>query len=212
MIADAKRRFVKRGGDFIVGRCETRIAACTLGREFRDKLGLTPGDVKYVAEIFAQQGRPFDIRVTVGKFPLDWVVSTDAPMEVLDFHGDLDPTSTTDCVLEILQDGCIDGFVGWLNLFGGTNSAMLDTLRTETSWPPLFFPVFYPGQEVQKGDRIEVATTTFLESSEINPDYLFEGRIFRGEVCLKKFRFYSRHVSHGFRETPFYQELFPESG
>ncbi len=211
VLKDAQKRFLKSDARFIIDRCVTQIAVCSLGEDFKNNLGICETDLKYLDRAFNFIGKPFDIRVVIGNFPSSWIVSSSVEMENINFNEDLSKSNSISNSILINQDAKIDGFVCWIQLFGSVKHGQaLDTLKIPTNWLPVFIPVFYPGLDVKKGDVIKYNIDIFLKSGEINPDYYFYGDVSRKGRLITEFEFMSAYVSEQFRENEFYKTLFPE--
>ena len=209
VLADARKRFLKDSGSFIIDACTSRIAACRLSDEFRGRLGVHESDISYLNSVFSAVGRPFDIRMVIDNFPKDWIVSTEGNAEAFHFNADFSPNQTSEGCLTITQDTRVDGIAGWINIKGGPNSPTLDTLRTRTTWLPIFHPVFYPGIQLKKGDEIRYTAATYTSTDPINPDYSIIGTIERKGEVLECFEFYSPFISNQYRDSDFYKAIFP---
>lgn len=209
VLLDAKKRFLKKDGSFIIDAGMTKIAACWLDDEFKGRIGIHETDVSYMNEAFSVVGRPFDIRVVIDNFPQEWIVSTEGVVEKIRFNDSFSTSQSMTGVLEILRDTQIDGFAGWINVIGGKHSEVLDTLHTKTTWLPIYLPVFYPCLVVKKGDLIKYRWSTSLKQGAINPDYSIAGSVIRGNIIYHRFEYSSPHASENFGGCPFYKTIFP---
>ena len=209
VILNNARRFLKRGGLMIPQRSVTRIAAACLPNELHQPV-FTATSGYYTNRIFKQVGYPFDLRVCIKRYPASGLLSKSAIFEDLDFRAVVQTHSTRVLNLEIRQHSRLDGFLLWLNLYT-IDDEVIDILKHEYCWLPVFFPVFYPGVEVFTGDRIQATCTTVLSDNRLNPDYRIQGQLIRKQRPLLDFTFNSYHHKPGFRQHPFYDQLFSPS-
>ena len=208
VVLNGARRLLRPDGAFVPARCVTRIAAVSLGDLLPGRPGFPDVPAHYVERIWEQVGHPFDLRLCVRGFPADGLMSDAGVFEDLDFGaGPVEPEFTREAALTIGRDGRIDGFLLWLTLDLGAGVSM-DTLREGTSWIPVWLPAFHPAVEVSAGDRIEVECSGTLSDNGVNPDYAVRGILHRQGREAVAFAFRSAHHDQGFRETPFYRELF----
>ena len=100
-------------------------------------------------------------------------------------------------------------FLLWLNLYT-IEGELIDVLKVQSNWLPVFFPVFYPGIEVFEGDVIKAVCASVLSDSPILPDYRVKGSIIRKDGERIQFDYTSFYRKEFFRKTPFYELLFAE--
>jgi SAM-dependent methyltransferase/acyl carrier protein len=210
VILNNARRFLKDGGVMIPQRCATRIAAARLPDLLADEPAFGELSGHYVEEIFRTVGYPFDVRVCIKNFPVEHVLSDSALFEELDFSGYVAPEYESCVRLCITRGGRLDGFLLWLNLHT-CHEELIDSLHGQYNWLPVFFPVFYPGVSVSEGDVIEAECSCVLRDSALIPDYRIKGTLIRGAGSSVAFDHTSSYRRRSFRESCFYQRLFPES-
>ncbi len=206
-ILNDARRFLKEGGIMIPVRSVTRIAAVTLPDDFLANPTFTDVTGHYVEQIFEHVGHKFDLRLCLkGLAPSDLISNADV-FEDLDFSHEVTPEYTREVNFTITRDGRIDGFVVWLTL-QTVPDQVIDILAHEHCWLPVYFPVFYPGVRVSKGDTIRARVTGTLCENGLNPDYRIEGTLIRKKGDPVHFEHNSYHYKNVFRQTPFYDRLF----
>jgi amino acid adenylation domain-containing protein/non-ribosomal peptide synthase protein (TIGR01720 family) len=208
-ILNDARRFLKNGGVMIPRRCATRIAAVHLPEALAETPEFNELTGRYTEEIFRKVGRPFDVRVCIKNFPSSNLLSDSAVFEDMDFRGYVEPEYRTDITLRITSSGRLDGFLLWLNLYT-VEDELIDSLHGRHNWLPVFFPVFYPGVDVSRGDVIQMRCSCELNDSAWIPDYRVEGKLIRNDGAEIQFNFLSPYRGKTFRSNPFYERLFAE--
>jgi amino acid adenylation domain-containing protein len=208
ILSDA-RRFLHPGGRMIPRRSQTLIAAASLPSGVAEGPAWNDVTAHYVRRIFERAGRPFDLRVCVKNLPRTCLLSRAGVFEDLDFSRPVASAWDGTCGLTIERQGRIHGFVLWLVLQPGDSEA-IDSLTDATSWLPVFWPVFYPGLDVEAGDRIEARCSCTMPTGAIAPDYRISGTVQRGGKSLREFTYASERVSSTFRGSPFYEALFSD--
>jgi precorrin-6B methylase 2/acyl carrier protein len=211
VIINDARRFLTSDGVMIPQRSTTRVAAATLPDELLTNPGFSDLSADYAAKIFAQVGRPFDLRLCIRNFPPSHLLSETGIFEDLDFDGCVATEYRRDLRLRITRRGRCDGFLVWLNLYPGAGE-VIDILEPGYSWFPIYFPVFHPGVEVEAGDLIVAVCSGKLSANGINPDYRIEGRLIRADGREIEFAYESPHHQGGYRQTPFYRSIFDADG
>ncbi|HEU5380545.1 MAG TPA: amino acid adenylation domain-containing protein [Ktedonobacteraceae bacterium] len=207
VILNNARRFLKENGVMIPERSITYIAAVRLPVDLRQAPGFTKVSAHYVEKIFEQVGYPFDLRLCIRDFPPSLIVSTRAIFEELQFSGDVEPEYSREITLTIQQQTQIDGFLLWLNL-QTVGDEGINIMEEAYSWSPVYFPVFSPPINVEKGDIIQATCTCTLSDNQLNPDYAISGRVMRNTQAMQEFAFESSHHKKRYKATPFYQQLF----
>lgn len=208
-LEDARARFSKPDGRMIPHRCVTRVAAVRLPAALHAEPGFDRSTVDYVRQVFSVVGRPFDVRVCVAGLSEADLISDAGIFEDLCFDHMIRCEYEHRSNLRIQSGGRVDGLLCWIELQAASQGGTLDSLREEVSWLPVFFPLWYPGIEVAVGDSIDLICRTKRSSSGRNPDYRLEASVVRGDGRSFEVAFDSMFESGGFRETPFYQRLFP---
>lgn len=206
LINDA-RRFLKPDGIMLPAQSVTKIAATTMPDSLFKNPGFNEVPGSYVSRIFNEVGRPFDLRLCVKNFDSTNLISSTAVFEDLDFNKPipLEETHSIDLVVE--KDARLDGFLVWLNLHTIAGE-VIDTLKYEYCWLPVFFPVFDPGVRVTTGDRITATIERWLCENGLNPDFRVRGRLLRTTGEQVEFAHDSLHHEGPHRGTPFYDRLF----
>jgi amino acid adenylation domain-containing protein len=179
ILADAQR-FVRPGGAWIPRRCLTQVAAVELPAALLAAPVLTPLARHYTDKVFAAVGEPFDLRQCVRRFSPTGLLSAPAAFEDLDLAVAVPPAGRSELVLTVERPGRLDGFLLWIELFPGDDGESADSLVHETSWLPVFLPVFEPGLNVAPGDRVEAVCERTPSDDGLHPDYRIAGRILRG--------------------------------
>lgn len=208
IISDAWR-FLKPDGVMIPRRSITRIAAIGLPDHLIEDPTFTMVSGHYVERIFEQRGYRFDLRLCLRGVRAEHLASTVGIYEDLDFTQPGNPEYERNEVLTITKPGQIDGLLVWLNLYTADDE-VIDILRHEHCWIPVFCPVFTPGVEVAEGDRIEMTISSELCDNGLNPDYTLRGKLIRERGEPVEFVYHSYHDKEVYRQTPFYQRLFAD--
>lgn len=209
VIINDAHRLLKPGGIMIPSRSVTKIAAARLPDEILRNPGFHRVPASYTEKIFAQIGRPFDLRVCIKKFPRDHLLSSAGVYEDLDFSRPIQLEERHEIALAIETAGRFDGFLVWLTLHT-IEGEVIDILENEHSWLPVYLPVFEPGVEVAPGDRVEATVTRRICGNGLNPDFVVEGRLIRASGEEIAVRHTSFHYEAPFRAHPFYERLFAE--
>ncbi|HYD31064.1 MAG TPA: amino acid adenylation domain-containing protein [Azospirillaceae bacterium] len=209
-IINAARRFLKDGAAMLPQRSLTRIAAVSLP-EGSFSWGFPDIAAHYVEKIFAEVGRPFDLRLCVKNLIPDAILSTSGPFEDLDYTRDIALEAAHDIDLVVTRGGPLTGLLVWLHLYVDPDHDV-DILDNPGSWLPVYLPVFPDGVEVTPGDRIVATVERTLCANGLNPDFTIAGRLVRAHGGDVPFRYASAHFGTGFRTDPFYARLFQEDG
>jgi len=209
VVLNDARRFLHSDGVVIPKRCITKIAAITLPDELHQLPGFTEVTAYYAEKIFEQVGHHFDFRVCIKNFPLSNIFSDVEIFESLNFHELVSTNFTNEVALTITKSGRLDGFLLWIYL-ETADGVSLDITHEQSSWLPVFFPVFYPGVEVNTGDRIEMMCSGTISDNGINPDYRVTGKVIRQSGELTEFDFFSPHHQQVYNQTEFYRRLFEQ--
>ncbi|HJR08608.1 MAG TPA: non-ribosomal peptide synthase/polyketide synthase [Pyrinomonadaceae bacterium] len=207
ILNDAAARFLKDDGQMIPRRCITKIAAAQLPEVVSERPRFTELSIGYTERIFERVGHKFDVRVCVRNFPQENLLSDAGVFEDLDFGGYVAPDYAREITLKIAKKGRLDGFLLWLNLHT-TGDVVIDNLARESSWLPVYFPVFHPGVEVDEGDIIRAVCSASLSDNGVNPDYKIAGTLVRRDGEVVPFAHSSPHHAEGYGQTEFYRRLF----
>nr|WP_246276572.1 amino acid adenylation domain-containing protein [Microcoleus asticus] len=211
VILNSARRFLKEDGIMIPQRSITKIAAAYLPDELLNNPQFNDVSGYYTDKIFEQVGYPFDLRLSIKKFPKSHLLSNSDTFEDLNFNTHLNPEYRIEINLNITKESRLDGFLVWLNLHT-IEGEVIDIIEHEYCWLPVYFPVFYPGIQVSEGDIIKAVCIGTLCDNNLNPDYKLEGRLIRKNGEFIEFKYESYHHKKVFKQTPFYKLLFSQGG
>jgi amino acid adenylation domain-containing protein len=206
-ILNDARRFLKPDGTMIPGRAWTWIAAMELPPELEQAPAFSEISAPYAEKIFQQQGHRFDLRICLKNVPQGCLVSDPGVFEELDFRATVPTTTRREIRLTVQRDARLHGFLLWLAM-STAEGEMLDALREDTAWLPVFFPVFEPALEVRVGDILELACCAAMSANNLTPDYRIEGRAMRAWVGETQFTFESLRNANEFKKGRFYELLF----
>ena len=210
-IINNAHRWLKPDGVMIPERSRTFVAAASLPDELLDNPGFSEMGANYVARIFEQVGHPFDLRLCIRNFPESHLISKTEIFEDLNFIEQAATEYRREVHLRITRKGKLDGLLVWLNLHLGEGE-VIDVLEPGYSWFPIYFPVFYPGVEVDEGDAIVAACSGRPSGNGINPDYRMEGKLVRSDGSEIEFDYQSGHHETRYRHGAFYRLIFGEDG
>src|SRR5262249_44026239 len=115
------------------------------------------------------------------------------------------PEQKNQLSMTIGRDATIDGFLLWVNLYPSPDQ-FIDVIKGEHSWLPVFFPVFYPGLKVGKGDSIE-GQASVLDNGTLTPDYRVHGRVRHVTGEMTPFDYTSYHQRQSTELGPFHGKL-----
>jgi amino acid adenylation domain-containing protein/non-ribosomal peptide synthase protein (TIGR01720 family) len=209
-ILNSARPLLSADAIVIPERAVTRIAAVRLPDELNAKPQLAGAAAHYTQEIFREVGRSFDLRICIKDLPPQSLISNFDTFEELDFSGELAEEERREIKLEITRSSRMDGLLLWLNLEACRGSE-IDILAERHTWLPVFFPVFYPGIQVEAGDTIEaVCIRRPCSENQRTPDYLIDGRLFQRNGEIKYFRYRSPNFGSIYQGSLFYEKLFAE--
>jgi amino acid adenylation domain-containing protein len=200
------RRFLTPGGEMIPYRCATKIAAVSLP----DNLAAAPefSEIpKYYAEkIFQRVGRCFDVRVCIKNCPQSSFVSDADLCEDLVFERPIETEESREFHLTITRRCRVDGLALWVVLHPGREE-IIDVLRSECSWLPVFLPVFSPGVELEAGDTISGVVSRLESLDSFTPDYLIRATVHSRTNGILDFRYNSKTQETRFGGNAFYSAL-----
>ncbi|MBB5939797.1 50S ribosomal protein L11 methyltransferase [Streptomyces zagrosensis] len=218
VLRDARQRLVKPGGLFIPHRSATTAVAFDIGRA---SAGAPPGfplfTLRYLEEVFAGTGHPFDLRVClVGPqdnpaMRKESYLSTTTEVEPLEFNGDLRPEGVDRAEVAFTRAGRFHGLALGMRLWVAEDDEPLDSLVQASSWTPVWAPLSEVGLPVRPGDRFEFTFTTTMSDDGVHPDYALAGTLRRDIGPAVPLRWRSAHHQDSFRASPFYRSLFPEA-
>jgi len=206
LIINESRRLLRDPSAMLPKRSLTLMAGVELPEEALGG-GFTDIAAHYVEAIFAEVGRPFDLRLCVKNLPSSAIVTDSGPFEDLDYTRPIPLEETHDVTLVVRRDARLTGFIVWLTLHVDEEN-VLDILESPDSWLPVYLPAFPAGIEAKAGDRIVGSVERRLCPNGLNPDFIVSGSIVRGDAVVAEFRHVSAHFGAGFREEPFHARLF----
>ncbi len=202
-------RFMKSDGVMLPCRSTTKIAVTQLPDVLLNDLGFPKIPGSYTEKIFAQKRHPFDLRLCIKKYPLDHLLSNADIFEDLDFSQQVALEDSHEIHFIIQKEGRFDGFLVWLNLHTMPGE-VIDILKHEYCWLPVYLPVFYPGIQVSAGDVVHATCIRTLCDNGINPDFRLIGQLQQQNGKIIEFEHYSHQHANLYKNTPFYQKLFAE--
>ncbi|PWC90786.1 hypothetical protein TSH100_01775 [Azospirillum sp. TSH100] len=205
-IINGARRFLKDPANMLPQRSLTRIAAVSLP-EGSFAYGFSDIAAHYVERIFAEVGRPFDLRLCVKNLPRDAILSTAGTFEDLDHTTVVPLEAAHEECLTVERAGPVTGLLIWLQLHVDADH-VVDILDNPGSWLPVYLPIDLAGVQVRPGDRLRLTIARTLCDNGLNPDFTVTGRIERQGADDVPFHCASPHFGSGFRTTPFYERLF----
>jgi hypothetical protein len=85
---------------------------------------------------------------------------------------------------------------------------MVDSLKEKTNWLPVYFPLFYPGLSVEKGDILKGNFSVKLSENSVNPDYFVKGGVMTVKGETHNFEFESYYMRKPESKNQFYGKLF----
>ncbi|MDQ3898504.1 MAG: amino acid adenylation domain-containing protein, partial [Actinomycetota bacterium] len=200
------RRFLKPGGEMIPRRCLTRAAAVRLPADLRASPRFGEMGAFYAERVFDSCGRRFDIRVCIKNLSSDAVISSVGVFEDLHFDDLIDPEGTTQLRLTVSRRSRMDGLLLWISLWVDEQE-QVDVLRSQTSWLPVFLPLFTPGLEVEPGDEVHATCSRLVETGELTPDYIVRGTVVRAGAVIAEFGHETRRNETVQGGNPFHQAL-----
>lgn len=211
IFADARRRHLVPGGTVIPHRAVTQAAAVSLDEVMGGRpAAFAESALPYLRTIFDWNGAPFDVRMRIASPVAGAAVSAPAPVELLDFNGDLRPDGRTRARLPLIRPGRIDGILTWLELWCDPGRPPLTALGGETSWASVYFPLFHPPVGVRPGDVLDVEFAAMTSDDGVHPDYRLTATITSGGAVRAAGAHDSPHHGRAFRGSPAYRRLFPE--
>ncbi|MFE5121007.1 50S ribosomal protein L11 methyltransferase [Streptomyces sp. NPDC056669] len=216
VLRDARERLVKPGGVFIPHRSATTAVALDLNSANLGTLpGFPPLVFRYVEEVFASVGRPFDLRVVLEGLQDNprarqrSYLSDTVEVEPLEYNGDLQPEGVDAVELTFSRAGRFSGLALGVRLWVTEDDEPLDSLVQSSNWTPVYAPLSEEGLQVRPGDRFEFDFTTTMSDDGVHPDYALVGELYRAGGPAVPLKWSSTHHGDGFRQTPFYRSLFP---
>ena len=205
------RRFLKDDGVMIPERCLTKIAAIELPEHIRRAPAFTEMSGHYVAKIFEQRGRQFDLRLCIRNFPKRNLISTVDLFETLDFKKEIELGHRAEVHLRINRKAKLEGLLLWINL-EVIDGEVIDILEYDGCFSPAYLPVFSPGVEVVEGDEIRAICSATYRHEGGRPDYQLKGVVIKGTGERIDFDYCSRLEETAYRGNEFYKRLLRDDG
>ncbi|MDX2623792.1 class I SAM-dependent methyltransferase [[Kitasatospora] papulosa] len=210
VLADARSRHLEPGGLVIPHRAVTLAAAVRLSDLLpKQPVAFAGTSLPYLQSIFDWHRGPFDVRLRVENPSADALLSEGAPVEVLDFNGDLRTEQRTATRLVISRPGSMDGVLTWLNLWCLPDEAPLDALHMKTNWATIYLPLFDSPVPVTPGDILELSFAASLSDDGVHPDYQLNAVLRTADDQQHHGSLESPHHGGAFRARAIYRALFP---
>ncbi|MEU1302597.1 class I SAM-dependent methyltransferase [Streptomyces shenzhenensis] len=212
VLADARNRHLEPGGLVIPHRAVTLAAATRLSDLLPEQpVAFAGSSLPYLRSIFDWHGSPFDVRLRVENPSAGALLSGGAPVEVLDFNGDLQTQQRTTTRLVITWPGLVDGVLTWLNLWCLPDEQPLDALSMKTNWASIYLPLFDNPVPVEPGDTLELTFASTLSDDGVHPDYQLDAVLHTADGQQHRGSLASPHHGGAFRSHAIYRTLFPAS-
>lgn len=191
-IINNARLFLKDDGRNIPERCVTKIAPVFLPQNIYEN-DLIKGVLdEYVEQIYKTMKCEFPLtRYAVYNFPESNIIAEPEIFEDILFN--LTPKTDIYKTIEfsISQDCQFDGLLLWVNLFVDENN-VINTFKS-ASWAPVYLRV--EKIHLKKRDILKVDCSRKLSKNQINPDYFFNGTIFRDSHEISSFNIKSYYTT-----------------
>ncbi len=185
----------------------SKVAAVTLPKNDFDA-SFDEVAAYYVDKIFDNIGRKFDLRLVLSSFKKKNIISDIGVFEDLNFNQLIDLEAEHNINLKFKKDSVFNGLIVWLVLYCDEQE-VIDTIEEKSIWLPVYFPIFYQGIKVSKGNYLKAKITRKLSENGLNPDYLIQGELYLDNNKIEKFEYISMNTPDSFKKIPFYQEIFP---
>ena len=205
-IMNGIRRLLRDDAAIIPTRSTTLYAPVQLPDALLEELAFGELPARYVERIFAEVGRPFDLRLCVKGLDRSHLLARPNVFEDLDYRGMVEPEVRHQGRFEIERDGRVDGLLVWLTL--ETGGETIDILEHEHCWLPVFMPLFEERTVVRKGDIVDARSGAVLTGNAPHPDYFVEGTLRREGHDPKPFRHDAPRHGRALGTTPFYARMF----
>ncbi|HAB14970.1 MAG TPA: hypothetical protein DCE44_00820, partial [Verrucomicrobiales bacterium] len=202
-------RHLKPGGRIVPGRIRTQVAAVELTPEFMANPRFAAVARPYVESLFRRHGRPYDIRLSLRGASPHVLRSEVGVFEECDFLHGSEVAYSREIDLQITAAATLHGLLLWLEV-EMIPGVKVDGLADQGCWLPVFLPVFSSFPTVSPGDRIRAHITGRLSANGLNKDYSVRGTITFRAGGEEQFSFESFHDGSGYRDNPFYQDLFQD--
>jgi protein arginine N-methyltransferase 1 len=210
VLADAKRRLLTPDAVLIPDLCLSRAAAVSFTDLFAGRTpAFSAAALPQLQRIFDWNGAPFDVRLRIANPAWDALISDSAPVERLEFNGDLQAEQVADVSLTITGSGKVDGILTWLVLQCLPGQEPLDAMYAETNWASIYLPLFETGVPVEAGDVLHLTFRSVLSQDGVHPDYHLSGEL-RTAHGVHRAHHVSPYRGQTLRSHPIYRSLFPE--
>lgn len=207
-ILNHARRFLAEDGQMIPSRCVSYIAPIHLHEDFLAAPAFSEVAKIYTERIFEKFGYTFDIRLCLKNFSPSSLIAEAQVFEELDFTDTINTTGSRTISFLFDRHTRLDGFLVWIRLYT-TEDVVIDTLYDETSWLPVYFPAFYPGIEITKGDMLQAECSFNLSVEDrFHPDYKLKGKLLKQNGENVAFEYDSFYRKNGSGNSLFYRVLF----
>lgn len=217
VLADARRRLCAPGCVFIPHSCRTRAMAVDLDS------AVGPGGpviaeeaLSYLQVVFADLGRPFDLRLCLGGPVGEVAASSVGTVETISQQsylstGDAVDRCATETSLTITGAG-VTGIVFWVEVLCAPGQPALDALSPDgRSWAPVYAPIAPACTLLRPGDQLDLTFVRTTSRDGHHPDYSLTVHA-RGQGSGQSHlvgEWNSLYRDQGFRDSDFYRELFP---
>lgn len=208
VILNEAKRFLRDPSCILPERTETKIAAITLPED-SVAYHFSPTAGHYVEQIFAQQGRNFDLRIALKNLSQDQLISSVATFEDLNHKLVVPATDQHEIKLTFAKNTLFNGFLVWLNLHVDDENT-IDIMQLTASWLPVYFPISVPGIAVTEGDVIEATISRSLCGDGLHPEFLIKGRLVHVDGRVAPIEYFAEHAPSAFKASPFYDKLFSD--
>lgn len=205
-IMNGVRRLLRDDAAIVPLRSTTLYAPVELPEALLEELAFGDLPARYVERIFAEVGRPFDLRLCIKGLNRSHLLARPRVFEDLDYRAAVDPEVRHEARFEIERDGRVDGLLVWLTL--ETGGEKIDILEHEHCWLPVFFPLFDARTEVRKDDIVDARSGAVLTAGAPHPDYFVEGTLHRAGREPLPFRHDAPRHGRELGATPFYARMF----
>jgi amino acid adenylation domain-containing protein/non-ribosomal peptide synthase protein (TIGR01720 family)/FkbM family methyltransferase len=179
-------RLLKPGAVQVPRRCATLVAAVELPPELHAEPAFEPIAAHYAERILQAQGHRDDLKVCIRNLPREALLTTEGTFEDLVFTGPTETAYANQVELVATRDGRMDGFLMWIQLYMGERMDV-NSLEHECCWLPMFFPAFYPGLRLRRGEVVRATCTVALAENGVHPEYRVEGALHRLDGSAEPF-------------------------
>lgn len=208
-LRDARTRLMTPCSISIPERCTTGVAGISLAEHHPDGIAFDAAGIPTLLDIFTAVGHPFDVRLSMEGPIHDALATNVAEVEDQRFNGDLVTEGRDRVRLTVEHECLLHGLALWPRLQALWGDMIIDPVQDDTSWLPVFAPLFPDGVGVAPGDVLEFDFAWSLSDDGRHPDYRATGRLTRPGRCAVPFDWDSPHHVPCFRTSETYRRLFP---